>query len=61
MLVIALLLLKKVNTTYVEFMRNHVDGLNTNEDRAIYLAREYHGHKELNRIVSELANADIDK
>ena len=61
MLVKALLVLKKVNTTHVEFICDHADGLHTNEDYARYLAREYHGHKDLNRIVSELADADMDR
>ena len=60
-LVKALVVLKKVNTTHVEFICNHVDGLHSNEDYAIYLAREYHGHKDLNRIVSELADADVNR
>ena len=61
MLVKALLVLKKVDTIHVEFICDHVDGLHTNEDYAMYLAREYRGHEDLNRIVRELADADMDR
>ncbi len=52
------LVLKKVDAIHVEFICDHVEELNSNEDYEIHLVRKYAGNKDLIGFVSKLSNID---
>tara|TARA_E500000178_G_scaffold329839_1_gene361168 strand:+ start:231 stop:488 length:258 start_codon:yes stop_codon:yes gene_type:complete len=56
MFIKAFLVLKKVDAIHAEFICDHVEGLNSNEDYEMHLVRKYAGNKDLIGFVSELSN-----